>query len=166
MIIPERALPFTLKREPTGFLINFEGDSLGSVVDGSGYYLRRLDRYGVEPLERLEERCLGCRLLSRSLLLDLDLDLRRLSPRRSSLYSLRCILYNFHMSFGKAKRDLNENINYNPPPGYYTTNSFKQEEDLQANFPREPRFHVLKKNTDAPGPGHYGNIKNTKKRTG
>jgi hypothetical protein len=25
------------------------------------------------------------------------------------------------MSFGKAKRELNENMNYNPPPGYYVS---------------------------------------------
>jgi|JI6StandDraft_1071083.scaffolds.fasta_scaffold02445_20 hypothetical protein len=45
------------------------------------------------------------------------------------------------MSFGKAKRELNENTNYNPPPGYYTTTAFKEEEELQVNFPREPRFN-------------------------
>ena len=81
--------------------------------------------------------------LYRSLLLDRDRDLLFLSPLLSSRSSFRFIYYiTFaEMSFGKAKRELNENTNYNPPPGYYTTTAFKEEEELQVNFPREPRFN-------------------------
>ena len=64
------------------------------------------------------------------------------------------------MSFSKAEKTLYEPPNFNPPPGYYLSQSSEKAYE-KPTFGRQDRFH--KKGSDEnPGPGSYNNDRRDK----